>query len=124
MKFIKDNLILIIVAGLCLWNIFSTSGIKADLNSYKDEVKAAQKKIDSANAENAKLDLKIDSARNNIIHIDREINHINNNITTIKKNTYEKVNAVDLLGNVELQGLFSARYYKGSVIDSTSKTGL
>ena len=118
MKFIKDNLILIVVAGLCLWNIFSTSGIKADLNSYKDEVKAAQKKIDSANAENAKLDFKLDSVKTNIVNIDREINHIDNNITTIKNNTYEKVNAVDNIGNVELQGLFSARYYKGSVIDS------
>lgn len=118
MKFIKDNLILIVVAGLCLWNIFSTSGIKADLNSYKDEVKAAQKKIDSANAENAKLDFKLDSVKTNIVNIDKEINHIDNNITTIKNNTYEKVNAVDNIGNVELQSLFSARYYKGSVTDS------
>ena len=110
MKFIKDNLILIIVAGLCLWNIFSTSGIKADLTSYKDEVKKIQTKIDSANKENVKLDLKIDSARVNIRHIDKEINYIDNNITTIKHQTNEKVNAVDHVGNTELESLFSARY--------------
>ena len=118
MKFVKDNLIVLIVAGLCLWNIFNTSSIKSDLTSYKKEIKLTQKKIDSTNAENVKLSSKIDSVNTTIMSINKELNHIDNSIITIKKSTYEKVSAVDRLGNVELQSLFTARYYKGYPSDS------
>ena len=118
MKFVKDNLIVLIVAGLCLWNIFNTSSIKSDLTSYKKEIKLTQKKVDLLNAENGKLSSKIDSVNTNIMSINKEINHIDNSIITIKKSTYEKVSAVDRLGNVELQSLFTARYYKGYPSDS------
>ena len=118
MKFTKDTLILIIVVGLCLWNIVNTRSIESNLSSYKKEIKLTQKKIDSVKVNNSKIASKIDSIKANVTTISREINHIDSKIITIKKNTYEKVKAVDVLGNVELQSLFTARYYKGYPSDS------
>ena len=124
MKFIQNNLILIIIAGLCLFNIISTNGVKTDLKSYKKEIKESQKVIDSLNKENKKLTQKLDSVKNNILILDKGIKNIDNSIINIKRNTYEKVNNIDLLGNTELQSLFTARYYKGNLTNTPSKTSV
>ena len=124
MKFTQNNLILIIIAGLCLFNIISTNRVKTDLKSYKKEIKESQKVVDSLNKENKKLTQKLDSVKNNILILDKGIKNIDNSIINIKRNTYEKVNNIDLLGNTELQSLFTARYYKGNLTNTSSKTSV
>lgn len=124
MKFTQNNLILIIIAGLCLFNIISTNRVKTDLKSYKKEIKESQKVVDSLNKENKKLTQKLDSVKNNILILDKGIKNIDNSIINIKRNTYEKVNNIDLLGNTELQSLFTARYYKGNLTNTSSETSV
>ena len=63
MNLTKQDIILIIIAVLCLYNIFSTSSIKTDINSYKDKIEAIQTKVDSSKVINKQIDTKIDSVK-------------------------------------------------------------
>ena len=106
--------LLIIVIVLAGWNIFTTNGIKTDVNSYKKKIESIQTEIDSAKAVNEGIDVKIDSVKGNVVKITKEIHHIDNNITIIKKQTDEKVNSVDTLTANELEQFFTNRYNKGN----------
>ena len=110
----KQNIVLYIVAGLLIYLIFTTNGIKTDVKSYKDKIESLQTEIDSAQAVNKGIDVKIDSVKGNVIKITKEIHHIDNNITIIKKQTNEKVNSVDTLTANELEQFFTNRYDKTS----------
>ena len=114
MKVTKQDIVLIIIALLCLYNIFNTNSIKTDVNGYKDKIEALQVKADSAQAVNQVIDTKIDSVKENVINITKEINHIDNNISIIKHQTHEKVNRVDSYTANELEQFFSDRYNKGT----------
>ena len=107
----KQNILLIIVIVLAAWNIFTTNGIKTDVKSYKDKIESLQTEIDSAKAINEGIDVKIDSVKGNVVKITKEIHHIDNNITIIKKQTDEKVNAVNEFTFSDLAKFFSDRYY-------------
>lgn len=108
----KQNILLYIVIGLVVWNIFNTNGIKTDVKSYKEKIESLQTEIDSAKSLNKGIDLKIDSVKGNVVKITKEINQIDNNITIIKKQTNEKVNSVDTLTANELEQFFADRYEK------------
>jgi chromosome segregation ATPase len=108
----KQNILLYIVIGLVIWNLFNTNGIKTDVKSYKEKIESIQTEIDSAKAINEGIDIKIDSVKGNVVRITEEINHIDNNITIIKKQTDEKVNSVDTLNANELEQFFTNRYDK------------
>lgn len=114
MKLTRQDILLLIVALLCLYNIFNTSNIKTDIKGYKDKIEALQTKADSAQAVNEKIDVKIDSVNSNVTNITKEIYHIDKNINIIKKQTDEKVNSVDTLTANELEQFFTNRYDKGS----------
>ena len=45
----KQNILLIIVIVLTVWNIFTTNGIKTDVKSYKEKIESIKTEIDSAN---------------------------------------------------------------------------
>ena len=55
----KQNILLIIVILLAGWNIFTTNGIKTDVESYKNKIESIQTEIDSAKAVNEGIDVKI-----------------------------------------------------------------
>jgi predicted RNase H-like nuclease (RuvC/YqgF family) len=114
MKATKQDIVLIIIALLCLYNIFNTNSIKTDVKGYKDKIEALQTKVDSAQAINKKIDVKIDSVKDNVINITKEIHHIDNNISIIKQQTDEKINSVDSFTANELEQFFTNRYDKGS----------
>ena len=114
MKLTKQDIVLIIITLLCLYNIFNTNGIKTNVKDYKEKIEALQTKIDSTQIVNKKIDVKIDSVKNNVINITKEIHHIDNNISIIKKQTDEKVNSVDTLTANELEQFFTNRYDKTS----------
>ena len=61
----KQNIILYIVAGLLLYLIFTTNGIKTDIKQYKDKIESIQIKVDSAQVVNKQIDTKIDSVKEN-----------------------------------------------------------
>ena len=114
MKLTKQDIVLIIIALLCLYNIFNTNSIKTDVKGYKEKIEALQTKIDSAQAVNEKIDVKIDSVKDNVVNITKEIHHIDNNISIIKQQTDEKINSVDSFTANELEQFFTNRYDKGS----------
>jgi septal ring factor EnvC (AmiA/AmiB activator) len=109
-KLTKQDIVLVIIALLCLYNIFNTNSIKTDVNGYKDKIEALQTKVDSAQAVNEKIDIKIDSVKDNVVNITKEIHHIDNNISIIKQQTNEKVNIVDTYTASELEQFFTDRY--------------
>ena len=114
MKITKQDIVLIIIALLCLYNIFNTNSIKTDVKGYEDKIEALQTKVDSAQAVNEKIDVKIDSVKDNVVNITKEIHHIDNNISIIKQQTDEKINSVDSFTANELEQFFTNRYDKGS----------
>jgi peptidoglycan hydrolase CwlO-like protein len=110
MKITKQDIVLIIIALLCLYNIFNTNSIKTDVKGYKDKIEALQTKVDSAQAVNEKIDVKIDSVKDNVVNITKEIHHIDNNISILKQQTDEKVNAISTYSASELEQFFTDRY--------------
>jgi chromosome segregation ATPase len=108
----KQNIVLYIVAGLLVYLVFTTNGIKTDIKSYKDKIELIQTKVDSAQTVNKQIDTKIDSVKENVISITKEIHHIDNTITIVKNQTNEKINTVDKFSNTELEFFFTNRYNK------------
>jgi chromosome segregation ATPase len=113
-KLTKQDIVLVIIALLCLYNIFNTNSIKTDVKGYKEKIEALQTKVDSAQAVNEKIDVKIDSVKDNVVNITKEIHHIDNNISIIKQQTDEKINSIDSFTANELEQFFTNRYDKGS----------
>jgi len=113
MKATKQDIVLIIIALLCLYNIFNTNSIKTDVKGYKEKIEALQTKVDSAQAVNEKIDVKIDSVKDNVVNITKEIHHIDNNISIIKQQTDEKVNIINTYSASELEQFFTNRYNEG-----------
>lgn len=107
----KDNLILlVIIAGLVGWNIFTTNTIRTDVKGYEKKIESINTKIDSSQIVNEQIDTKIGEVKENVTSITNEIHHIDKNITVIKKQTDEKVNNVDNIPDSELELFFTNKY--------------
>lgn len=106
----KNTILLLIIGGLLIWNIFNTNNIKTDVQSYKDRINALQVHIDSAQTVNKVIDTKIEKVGEKIVEVNKEIHHIDNTITIVKNNTDEKINNVDNFGVNELELFFANRY--------------
>ena len=109
----KDNklvILLVIIAVLIGWNIFTTSQIKTDIAGYNQKIDSIQKDIDSVYTKNDLIDTQIDLVDTHISNVDKNIQQVTKNITIIKNNTDEKVNNVATIGNIELERLFTERY--------------
>lgn len=106
----KQNILLLIVIVLVLWNILNTNGIKTDVKSYKQKIENIQVDIDSAQSVNKEMDEKVLVIKETVNSITKEIHEIDNNIEMVKEQTDEKVINVGFIGNVELEKLFTDRY--------------
>ena len=109
----KDNkavILLVIIAVLMGWNIFTTSQIKTDISGYNQKIDSIQNEIDSVYSKNDSIDKQIDLVDTHISNVDKDIELVTKNITIIKNNTNEKVNVVTTIGNIELERLFADRY--------------
>jgi septal ring factor EnvC (AmiA/AmiB activator) len=107
----KDNIILlVIIACLIGWNIFTTNTIKTDVKGYDKKIESIRTKIDSSQIINKQIDTKIGEVKENVTTITNEIHHIDKNITVIKKQTDEKVNNVDNIPDSELELFFTNKY--------------
>jgi len=107
----KDNIILlVIIAVLVGWNIFTTNTIKTDVKGYEKKIESIRTKIDSSQVVNKQIDTKISEVKENVTTITNEIRHIDKNIKVIKKQTDEKVNNVDNIPDSELELFFTNKY--------------
>jgi hypothetical protein len=111
----KLNILLYIVIGLLIWNIFNTSSIKTDVKGYKNRIELLQTKIDSAKVVDENITNKIDSVKEKVVTISKEINYIDKNLIIVKKQTDEKVNNIDKLSNIELEQFFTSRYNQNNI---------
>ena len=107
-----QQILLIIIAGLVGWNIFTTNTIRTDVKGYKAAIELLQTKVDSAKIVSKVIDTKIDSVKTNVTNITNEIHQIDKSITIIKKQTDEKTTTVDKFSNAELEFFFTNRYNK------------
>lgn len=118
----KIQILLIIVAGLMIFNLYTMNQVKTDIDSYNEKIDIIGKEIDSVQELNKELDDRISSLHSEIELIDGDISRVQNNITTIRKNTDDKINSVDAFTFSELQKFFADRY--DSIVERTgSKTG-
>ena len=107
----KDNIILlVIIAALVGWNIFTTNSIKTDVKGYEKKIENIGVKIDSSNVVNKNINDKVVEVKENVEIITNDIRHIDKNIIVIKKQTNEKVNSVDDIPDSELELFFTNKY--------------
>jgi predicted nucleic acid-binding Zn-ribbon protein len=122
MKNNKFYILVFVVIGLLLYNLYTMKQVKTDINSYNEKIDIIGKEIDSVQGLNKELDNKILSLHSEIKLIDGDITRVQNNITTIRENTDEKINSVDAFTFSELQKFFANRY--DSIVERAgSKTG-
>jgi len=90
--------------------IFGKADIDVDIESYQTEINFLQQKIDSINVYNGELKLEADSLSSRISEYDVKIQQLNSRIYVIKKQTQQKLDAVDNFGDDELERFFAERY--------------
>lgn len=126
MKITKNDILLVIVIVLAGYSIFQMKGIRTDVAGYNAKIDSIQNEIDSIDLVNKEITNKITTIDNEINNIDGDIDKVTKNITIIKKQTDEKVNAVNEFTFSDLAKFFSDRYegreISGSGYDSTSKS--
>jgi predicted nucleic acid-binding Zn-ribbon protein len=99
-------IIVVAVIGYYFWTTSQPDYIK----EYQSQIDSAQVKIDSLNVELVKSDELIDSMNHELAVLDEKTDSLKNTITNIKKQSHEKINAVDKLNNAELSEFFTDRY--------------
>lgn len=112
----RISVILLCITTLCIfWIINKKEDI--DVQSYLDKIDMLEKKVDSLHSKNTILDKQADSLEIQIVEFDKKIRNLNYSINVIKKETDEKLNAVNNLTDDELERYFSERYrqYKDSI---------
>ena len=102
-----------------LINMYS-SNEESYVFEYNSKIEALESKIDSLHNINDGLEYRIDTLNQKILKLDKAIYLQNNRIITLKKQTNEKINAVDSLNDDELTRFFTERY--GQYLDSIKKT--
>lgn len=118
----KIYILLLVVVGLMVFNLYTMNQVKTDIDSYNEKIDIIGKEIDSVQELNKELDDRISSLHSEIELIDGDITRVQNNITTIRKNTDDKINSVDAFTFSELQKFFADRY--DSIVERAgSKTG-
>lgn len=112
----RISVILLCITTLCIfWIINEKEDI--DVQSYLDKIDMLEKKVDSLHSKNTILDKQADSLEVQIVEYDKKIRNLNYSINVIKRETDEKLNAVNNLTDDELERYFSERYrqYKDSI---------
>jgi peptidoglycan hydrolase CwlO-like protein len=106
----KQNILLIIIAGLAAYSIFQSSGIKTDIAGYNAKIDSIQNEIDSVQSENHKITEQIVTIDKEIDKVDANVNNVTKNITIIKNQTHEKIDSVNNYNFSDLEKFFSDRY--------------
>lgn len=99
-------ILVVAVIGYYFWTTSEPGYVK----KYQSQIDSAQVKIDSLNTELIESDRQIDSLGVVLTLEDRENERLKEKIIDIKKQSNEKINAVDKLNNAELGEFFTDRY--------------
>ena len=118
----KERLLYLAIAFLGVYYLINmySSNEKEYINEYNNKIEALEQKVDSLHYINENLVYKIDTLNQEIQKLDNAIYLQNNKIIILKKQTNEKINAVDSFNDDELTRFFTERY--GQYLDSIKKT--
>ena len=103
--------------------IFGRNQIKVDIKKYEAQIEALNIVIDSARTKNKELEKEVADFQLVISEANSKISNLNDKIFIIKKQTDEKINAINSLNNDELYQFFTERYrqYLDSIGSTDSK---
>ena len=107
---IRGYLLFAILGGFVAFMIWNNPSVDVDIQSYKTQINILQQKIDSISTYNKELKFEADSLSVKLTEYDGKIKRLNTRIYVIKKQTEEKLAAIDSLGSSELQEFFTDRY--------------
>ncbi len=112
MKITKELILLLIIAGLLIFNMFTMNTVKTNVKKYEDKITSLQVSVDSFAKNNSEINDKITNLNGNVVNITNKIEKVDKTINIIKKNTDEKINRVDSFSINELELFFANRYGK------------
>ena len=107
---IRGYLLFAILGGFVAYMIWNNPSIDVDIQSYKTQINILQQKIDSMQYQNNYLKSEADSLSFKLVEYDEKIKKLNTRIYVIKRETEEKLMAIDTFGSSELQKFFTERY--------------
>ena len=104
--------------------VFGRGTIKVDVKKYEAQIEALNIVIDSARTKNKELEKEVADFQLVISEANSKISNLNDKIFIIKKQTDEKINAINSLNNDELYQFFADRYrqYLDSIGSPNSET--
>ena len=106
----RISVILLCITTLCIFWIINKKEDTVNVQSYLDKIEALEQKVDSLHAKNTILDKQADSLELEITAYDKKIRNLNYSINVIKRQTNEKLQAVDSFGDDDLERFFAKRY--------------
>lgn len=109
-KGLQGYLLFAILGGFVAWMIWGQPKIDVDVESYELKIQLLEQRIDSIQTQNTELKVEADSLNTRISEYDIKINQLNSRIYVIKKQTEQKLDAVDNFGDDELERFFAERY--------------
>jgi len=117
LKGLQGYLLFAILGGFVAWMVWGQPKIEVDVESYELKIQLLEQRIDSIKTQNTELKVEADSLNIRISEYDTKINQLNSRIYVIKKQTEQKLDAVDNFGDDELERFFAERYrqYKDSI---------
>ena len=104
------SVLLLCLTTLAIFFILRQDNVKVDVDAYEAQIRALEQKVDSLHAQNDSLIKEADSLVLKIDEFDNKIKNLSNSINVIKRETKQKLDAVDNLDDDELERFFSTRY--------------
>lgn len=122
-KNLQGYLLFAILGMFVAWMIFGQEPITVDVKGYETKILNLEKIVDSTYTLNNELTTKIDQMTVTLQKSDAKIKQLNGRIWTIKKETDEKLNAINSYTDDELTSFFTDRYryLKDSIAKGNSK---
>lgn len=120
---LQSYLLFAILGMFVAYMIWGQDKIEVDVESYENKIKALETTIDSTYTLNSELNNKILVLDKSLEESRKKIQQLNGSIYRIKKETDEKLNAINDYSNDELYLFFTERYrqYNDSIKETDSK---
>lgn len=104
------NIVLIIVVFALLAFVFFRDDSEKYVKEYNNKIEALEQKVDSLHSGNDELKIHSKELEHKVAEYDDKIKKLNTRIYVIKKQTQQKLKAVDSFGDDELEQFFTNRY--------------
>ena len=107
---ISRYLLFAILGGFVAFMIWNNPSIDVDIKAYQTQINILQQRIDSIQSQNNHLQVEADSLNTVLDEYSGKIKILNRRIYVIKKETEQKLSAIDSFGGSQLQEFFTDRY--------------